>query len=54
MLLLMAACTVLVSLGMIEVVTHFLSVLAIIISSIVLIEGYGDTAALTRKLTRCC
>lgn len=50
MLLLMAACTVLVPLGMTEVVTYFLSVLAIIISGIVLIQGYRDTAALHAKL----
>lgn len=50
MLLLMAACTALVPLGMTDVVTYFLSVLAIIISGIVLIQGYRDTAALHAKL----
>ena len=46
----MAACTLLVPLGWTDVVTYALSVLAIIISGIVLIQGYRDTAALHAKL----
>jgi low affinity Fe/Cu permease len=46
----MIICTLLVPLGWTDVVTYALSVLAIIISGIVLIQGYRDTAALHAKL----
>jgi len=46
----MAAATLLVPLGWTEVVTYALSVLAIVITSIVLIQGYRDTAAIHAKL----
>lgn len=46
----MVVCTLLVPLGWTDVVTFFLSVLAIVISGIVLIQGYRDTAALHAKL----
>lgn len=46
----MIVCTLLVPLGWTDVVTFFLSVLAIVISGIVLIQGYRDTAALHAKL----
>ena len=46
----MTAATLLVPLGWTEVVTYALSVLAIVITSIVLIQGYRDTAAIHAKL----
>jgi len=46
----MAVCTVLVPLGWTDIVTYFLSVLAIVITGIVLIQGFRDTAALHAKL----
>jgi low affinity Fe/Cu permease len=49
-ILLLAACTFLVPLGWTEVVTYVLSVAAIIITGVVLIQGYRDTAAIHAKL----
>jgi len=49
-LLAMAVCTVLVAFGLTEIVTYSLSVLAIVITGIILIQGYRDTAALHGKL----
>lgn len=46
----MIICTTLVPLGMTDVVTYALSVLAIVITGVVLIQGYRDTAALHAKL----
>ena len=46
----MAVCTALVPLGWTDVVTYALSVAAIIITGIVLIQGYRDTAAIHAKL----
>ncbi len=46
----MAACTALVPLGMTEVVTYALSVAAIVITGVVLIQGFRDTAAIHAKL----
>jgi low affinity Fe/Cu permease len=46
----MAACTVLVPFGWTDVVTYALSVLAIVITGIVLIQGYRDTTALHAKM----
>jgi low affinity Fe/Cu permease len=46
----MTVCTALVPLGLTDIVTYALSVLAIVISGIVLIQGYRDTAALHAKL----
>jgi low affinity Fe/Cu permease len=46
----MALCTALVPLGMTDVVTFALSVLAIVITGIVLIQGFRDTAAIHAKL----
>ena len=46
----MAVCTVLVPLGFTEVVTYVLSVAAIVITGVVLIQGYRDTAAIHAKL----
>jgi low affinity Fe/Cu permease len=46
----MVACTALVAVGLTEVVTFALSVLAIVITGIVLIQGYRDTAAIHAKL----
>jgi len=42
----MVACTALVPFGMTNVVTYALSVAAIVITGIVLIQGYRDTAAI--------
>ncbi|RWD62344.1 MULTISPECIES: low affinity iron permease family protein [unclassified Mesorhizobium] len=50
MLAAMAACTLLVPLGLTNVVTYALSVAAIIITGVVLIQGYRDTAAIHAKL----
>ena len=46
----MIMCTLTVPLGWTDIVTYGLSVLAIVISGIVLIQGYRDTAALHAKL----
>jgi low affinity Fe/Cu permease len=46
----MVACTALVPFGMTNVVTYALSVAAIVITGIVLIQGYRDTAAIHAKL----
>ncbi|SDA98533.1 hypothetical protein SAMN02927914_06238 [Mesorhizobium qingshengii] len=43
-----AAMTVLVPFGLTNVVTYALSVAAIIITGVVLIQGYRDTAAISR------
>ena len=49
-ILLMVVCTALVPLGMTDIVTYALSVAAIIITGVVLIQGYRDTAAIHAKL----
>ena len=49
-ILLMVVCTALVPLGMTGIVTYALSVAAIIITGVVLIQGYRDTAAIQAKL----
>ncbi|MBX3597700.1 MAG: low affinity iron permease family protein [Rhizobiaceae bacterium] len=49
-LVLMVICTALVPLGWTDVVTYALSVAAIVITGVVLIQGYRDTAALHAKL----
>jgi low affinity Fe/Cu permease len=46
----MIVCTALVPFGFTDVVTYALSVMAIIITGVVLIQGYRDTAALHAKL----
>ena len=46
----LVVCTVLVPLGMTDLVTYVLSVAAIIITGVVLIQGYRDTAAIHAKL----
>lgn len=46
----MAVSTALVPFGLTGVVTYALSVLAIVITGVVLIQGYRDTAALHAKL----
>jgi len=46
----MVLCTALVPLGLTDVVTYALSVLAIVITGVVLIQGYRDTAAIQAKL----
>lgn len=46
----MVACTALVPFGMTNAVTYALSVAAIVITGIVLIQGYRDTAAIHAKL----
>lgn len=46
----LALCTLLAVLGWTDLVTYLLSVLAIIITSVVLIQGYRDTAAVHAKL----
>ena len=46
----MGACTAALPLGMTDIVTYGLSVLAIVISGVVLIQGYRDTAAIHAKL----
>jgi low affinity Fe/Cu permease len=46
----MIICTALVPFGFTDVVTYALSVMAIIITGVVLIQGYRDTAALHAKL----
>ena len=51
MLVLMAICTLAIPLGIDEnVITFGLSVLAIVITGVVLIQGYRDTAAIHAKL----
>ena len=50
LIIIMAVCTALVPLGWTDVVTYALSVAAIIITGIVLIQGYRDTAAIHAKL----
>ena len=49
-LIAMVACTALVPLGLTDIVTFALSVLAIVITGVVLIQGYRDTAAIHAKL----
>ena len=49
-ILLMIVCTALVPLGMTDIVTYALSVAAIVITGVVLIQGYRDTAAIHAKL----
>ncbi|WP_173519243.1 low affinity iron permease family protein [Ensifer sesbaniae] len=49
-ILAMAGCTALVPFGFTNVITYALSVAAIVITSIVLIQGYRDTAAIQAKL----
>jgi low affinity Fe/Cu permease len=49
-LIAMVLCTALVPLGLTDVVTYALSVLAIVITGVVLIQGYRDTAAIQAKL----
>ena len=46
----MVISTALVPFGLTDVVTYALSVLAIVITGVVLIQGYRDTAALHAKL----
>lgn len=46
----MAVCTALVPFGWTDVVTYALSVAAIIITGVVLIQGFRDTAAIHAKL----
>ncbi|MFI0848465.1 low affinity iron permease family protein [Mesorhizobium sp. IMUNJ 23232] len=49
-LVLMVGCTLLVLLGWTDVVTFGLSVAAIVITGVVLVQGYRDTAAIHAKL----
>ena len=46
----MALCTLLVPFGLTNTVTYALSVAAIVITGVVLIQGYRDTAAIHAKL----
>jgi low affinity Fe/Cu permease len=46
----MVVCTLLVPLGLTDVVTYVLSVAAIVITGVVLIQGYRDTTAMHAKL----
>jgi low affinity Fe/Cu permease len=46
----MVACTALVPLGWTNAITYALSVAAIIITGVVLIQGYRDTSAIHAKL----
>jgi low affinity Fe/Cu permease len=46
----MVVCTLLVPLGLTDVVTYALSVAAIVITGVVLIQGYRDTTAIHAKL----
>jgi len=50
MVIAMAACTLLVPFGLTNAVTYALSVAAIIITGVVLLQGYRDTAAIHAKL----
>jgi low affinity Fe/Cu permease len=47
---LMAVCILLIPLGLTDLVTFALSVAAIVITGVVLIQGYRDTAAIHAKL----
>jgi low affinity Fe/Cu permease len=46
----MIACTAMVPFGLTNVITYALSVAAIVITGVVLIQGYRDTAAIHAKL----
>jgi len=46
----MVLCTTLVPFGLTDVVTYALSVVAIVITGVVLIQGFRDTAAIHAKL----
>ena len=46
----MVICTLLVPLGLTDIVTYALSVAAIVITGVVLIQGYRDTSAIHAKL----
>ena len=50
MVVAMVLCTLLVPFGLTNVVTYALSVAAIVITGVVLIQGYRDTAAIHAKL----
>jgi low affinity Fe/Cu permease len=50
LLVAMALCTILVPFGLTDIVTYILSVGAIVITGVVLIQGYRDTAAIHAKL----
>ncbi|WP_095091356.1 low affinity iron permease family protein [Mesorhizobium sophorae] len=50
MLVAMVVCTALVPFGLTNAVTYALSVAAIVITGVVLIQGYRDTAAIHAKL----
>jgi low affinity Fe/Cu permease len=50
MMIAMAVCTALVPFGLTNAVTYALSVAAIVITGVVLIQGYRDTAAIHAKL----
>lgn len=50
MMLAMIVCTALVPFGLTNAVTYALSVAAILITGVVLIQGYRDTAAIHAKL----
>jgi low affinity Fe/Cu permease len=50
MIIAMVMCTALVPFGLTNAVTYALSVAAIIITGVVLIQGYRDTAAIHAKL----
>ncbi|MER9300208.1 low affinity iron permease family protein [Mesorhizobium sp. M0621] len=50
LLIAMVLCTALVPFGLTNVVTYALSVAAIVITGVVLIQGYRDTAAIHAKL----
>ena len=50
MLIAMVLCTAIVPFGLTNVVTYALSVAAIVITGVVLIQGYRDTAAIHAKL----
>ena len=50
MLIAMVLCTALVPFGLTNMVTYALSVAAIVITGVVLIQGYRDTAAIHAKL----
>jgi low affinity Fe/Cu permease len=45
-----ALCTLLVPFGLTDIITYVLSVAAIVITGVVLIQGYRDTAAIHAKL----
>jgi low affinity Fe/Cu permease len=50
MIIVMVVCTALVPFGLTNAVTYALSVAAIVITGVVLIQGYRDTAAIHAKL----